>query len=120
MAILEDAIMTEQQLQADCFRWFHNEPKLFHLRRLLHCNMNNQTNAIAGNRAKAVGVMPGTSDLELILQDTVAFIELKLPGNTQSDEQIDFEKKVKALGHLYFLIYSLEEFKELIWTLIGR
>lgn len=111
--------MTEQQLQASCVQWFHNEPKLIHLRRMLHCNNNNSVNRIAGNVAKAVGVVAGVSDLELILPDMVVFIELKTIAGKQSPEQIDFMNKVVAMHHHYFIIRTLEEFKELVWKLIN-
>lgn len=108
--------MSEVAMQAKCAQWFWNEFPQY--RRLLHCNMNNQTTRIAGSRAKAMGVVPGPSDLEFVWHK-VYFLEAKVPGGTQSEEQKDFEAKVKILGHEYIIFYSFEEFKKLILEIIG-
>ncbi len=81
--------------------------------------MNNSHNRVAGNRAKAVGVVPGVSDLEFVWYK-VYFIELKTETGKQSDEQKDFEAKVERLGHVYLVIRSFEQFKTTICNLIGR
>lgn len=67
------------------------------------------------NNFKALGVRKGVSDL-VIVMEKVIFIEMKDPKGSQSDEQIDFEQVVKDLNHNYYVIRSLEEFKQLIWT----
>lgn len=105
--------MTEQQLQNMCTVWFWNN---FHeYRRMLHHNNNNSHNSIKGAMNKAIGVVDGVSDLELILDGgRVLFIELKIPGGYQSAEQKDFENKVTERGHRYIIIFSFEEFKNLI------
>lgn len=99
---------SEGQMQSHCVKWFHNTHHAE--RRMLHANDNNSFNGIEGARKRAMGVIRGVSDLELILDGSVVFIELKLPGETQSDEQIDFMNKVRARGHAYVLIYSFLEF----------
>lgn len=104
--------MTEAQLQNQCFIWFHNT--FFEERQMLHNNDNNSYNSIEGARKKALGVVKGISDFELILDHAVVFIELKLPGEVQKPEQITFQQKVTERGHLYVLIYSFEEFKNFI------
>ena len=109
---------TEQQFQAACSAWFWNEYPGW--RRMLHCNMNNSADRVAGNKAKAVGVVKGVSDLELIANGGVVwFIELKLPGKKQSEEQIDFETKVRARGHNYVILETLDEFKNLVNFIIN-
>lgn len=110
---------TEAQLQADCTQWFWNE---YHdERRMLHHNDNNSENRNKGAIKKALGVVRGVSDLELVLPMGVTFfIELKLPGETQTDEQIDFMNKLKERGHPYFIVEYFQQFKELIWNTIGK
>ena len=66
------------------------------------------------NNFKAMGVRNGVSDLVVILKDKVLFIELKEGNNTQSENQIDFETVVTDLCHNYYLVRSLEQFKEII------
>jgi len=66
------------------------------------------------NQYKAMGVRNGVSDLVVVLDSKVLFIELKDGINQQSTHQIDFEQVVKNLNHNYYVIRSLEQFKELI------
>lgn len=107
----------ELKLQAVCSQWFWNTYPEH--RRLLHCNMNNSHNAIAGNKAKAVGVVAGVADLEFVWY-RMYFIELKVGAGVQSPEQIDFQNKVENFSHVYLIIRSFQEFKTLICKLIGR
>jgi len=75
---------------------------------------NNSWNAIVGAKKKALGVVSGVSDLIFIVDSAVIFIEMKIPGGTQSSEQMDFEMKVNVRAHEYVIIYSFEEFKKFI------
>lgn len=113
--------MTETQLQAKCVEWYHNEFRFTPWKKMLHCNNNNSHNNISGNKAKALGVVPGVSDLELICPTgRVVFIELKIPGGVQSNDQIEFMNEVQSRGHSYLIIFSFEDFKNTIWAIIGR
>lgn len=109
---------TEQQLQAYCAQWFWNTYPAH--RRMLVMVDNNSENEVIGNRKKAMGVVRGPSDLFLVLYRAVIFIEMKLPGKTQSVEQKDFENKVTERGHIYIIMYSFKQFKEFIWQVIGK
>jgi hypothetical protein len=109
--------MTEEQLHTDCVRWFWNtypsqRGMLFHVD-------NNSYNSVIGARKKALGVVPGVSDLILVLRRRVLFIELKIPGGKQSDAQIEFDYAVGNRGHEYVLAYSLQEFKQIIYGALG-
>jgi len=75
---------------------------------------NNSWNATIGARKKALGVVSGVSDFILILFIDVVFIEMKIPGGVQSEDQIKFQKMVEARGHKYQIIYSFEQFKDFI------
>jgi len=108
----------EEQLQADCAQWFHNNYHA-HRRMLFHVD-NNSWNNIVGAKKKALGVIPGPSDFVLILDGVVVFVEMKLPGRSQTPEQIDFMNKVLARGHSYFIVEYFSQFKNLITTLIGE
>lgn len=110
--------MTELQMQAQCATWFWNTFPAE--RRMLHCNMNNSFNRIAGASAKALGVIKGISDMELIVRGAVIFIEFKVGEGKQSDEQIDFMNKVDQRGHSYIIIRSFGEFKLLIYGALGN
>lgn len=104
--------MTELQMQAQCSQWFWNT---FPAERgMLHMNDNNSYNGIEGARKKAIGVVKGVSDFELILHGHVIFIEFKLPGEKQKPEQYEFQLKVIERGHIYMIVYSVQEFKDFI------
>ena len=71
---------------------------------------------IAGNKAKALGVRAGVSDVMINHKKIWHCVEFKVPGGVQSDQQKNFETKILALGTSYNLIYSVEEFKELVMS----
>ena len=113
----EKVYATEQQFQADCVSWFNYEfPSE---RKSLHCNNNNSADRRSGNVAKAMGVVKGVADLELLIFGGVAFIELKLPGKTQSEDQIKFEQLCISKRILYFVVETLEQFKKLVCELLS-
>jgi VRR-NUC domain len=110
--------VTEQQLHAECFKWFHNTYPME--RGMLHHNNNNSVNQIAGNKMKAMGVIAGVSDFELILpRGTVAFIEMKTETGVLSEDQKRFCAMVISRGHVYFVVRTLPKFQELIKTLLN-
>lgn len=112
---------TEAQLQAACVAWYWNEYRHTSWKRMLHCNNNNSHNRLAGNIAKAMGVVSGVSDLELIAYGgRTIYIELKVGRGEQSPEQIDFQTAVEERGHTYRLVRTLDEFKSLICLIIGK
>lgn len=106
--------MQEDYLQYQCFTWFWNSFPKFR-KQLFHVN-NKARNSIEGNRFKAMGVVKGVADFILILKNEVLFIELKTETGQQSADQKEFQYIVNSLGHQYYIIRSLEEFKELIKT----
>lgn len=104
---------TEEQFQAFCYQWFWNAfPEE---RRTLFHVQQKARNAAEGSRFKAMGVVKGPSDLVFAAREgRTIYIELKLPGRTQSPEQKDFEFKVKERGHLYFVVDTFGQFVQLI------
>lgn len=111
-----DQDWSEARLQAECHQWHWNEDEFKPFRRLLFTVNNNAHNRIKGAINKAVGVVPGVSDM-VYLAFGVHCIELKKPGERQSPEQRDFQAKATAQGHQYHLVRSLEEFKQLIYSI---
>lgn len=109
----------ESQLQEACTKWFWNVIGEPYRRMLFHVN-NNSTGSVRGAQNRSLGVVRGVSDLVFISFGETIFIELKLPGQTQSEEQIDFERKVLERGHRYILCHSFEGFKNLIYTEINK
>jgi hypothetical protein len=63
---------------------------------------------------KLEGVMAGVSDLVVLAQERVIFIEMKVGKETQTDTQKDFQKLVEGLGFEYYVCRSIEDFMELL------
>jgi hypothetical protein len=111
-------IMSEDQLQAKIFQYHWNTyPK--ERGRLFHINQKSR-NSIEGNRMKAMGVIPGISDMCFLGSNgAVYWLELKTLEGRQSQGQISWQSTCEALGHTYLIIRSLEEFLE--WhTKLGK
>jgi len=113
---------SEHQIQAACVVWFQNT----HCRKdsnpnlsfLLHHNNNNGHGKREGAILKAIGVKSGVADLEFIYKGNIHFIEMKKLGGRMSNEQKKFKTAVENQGCYYYLIYSLDEFKELITKIL--
>jgi len=79
---------------------------------LIFCVPNEATKS--NSKFIGMGVLPGVSDLVLILQNKIIFVELKTHKGIQRESQKEFENRVLELSHQYILIRSLDEFKKLI------
>ena len=109
--------MSEDILQAALFKWYHNT---------FCTKLNNPKHSIfavpkGGIRSKAqaakfkaTGLVAGVSDLIIVRENEVIFIEVKIDTGKQSPKQIEFENTVTALGFRYIIVRSLEEFKNKI------
>jgi hypothetical protein len=64
-------------------------------------------------KLKAMGVKPGSADLEFFWQESdrlhVLFLELKLPGKTLSEPQVAFCVRAKATGAEYLVATSVDD-----------
>lgn len=104
--------MTEDKLQSKCFQWHWNTfPK--ERGRLFHVNQKAR-NAIEGNRMKAMGVVPGVSDLIYLTPQGPVFIEMKTEVGTQSPAQKEFQAIVTGLGFAYHICRNFYEFHQII------
>ena len=106
--------MSEDILQAELFKWYHNTycTKLNDPRHSIFSVPNGgyRTKSEA-MKLKATGLVAGVSDLIIIQPKRVIFVEVKTKTGTQQKTQIDFQKTVTALGFEYLIVRSLEEFK---------
>lgn len=107
----------EDQIQAEIYKWYNNT----------FCLANHNPQCIifsvpnGGTRnikeallLKATGVVAGVSDLIVIKQNEIIFVEVKTDIGNQSKQQKDFQQKVQKLGFKYILVRSLEDFKKQI------
>ena len=66
---------------------------------------------------KAEGVVAGVSDLILLVPSSGFFalcIEMKIKPNKQSAYQKEWQTLVEGYGYKYEVVYTLEQFRELI------
>jgi hypothetical protein len=63
------------------------------------------------SRMKAAGLLPGVSDLVLVLPGRVLFLEVKSKTGRQAESQKMFKGIVEALGHSYALVRSVDDVK---------
>lgn len=108
---------TEDILQAEIFKWYHNnfclpihEPRNY-IFSVPNGGLRNKREAA---KMKATGLKAGVSDLIVLQPNRCIFVELKTQVGKQSDKQKDFESIVKSLGFEYFVVRSLEEFKQVV------
>ena len=108
--------LQESTLQASCVRWFRYQyPHL-----VIYAVPNGGSrNVREAQRLKTEGVLAGVADLVVLLpQGKSLYIEMKVNGNHQTDNQKEFQKK--ALGHIYAVCYTFEEFQQVIENQIQK
>lgn len=97
----------ESCIQQDCVSWFRWQYSNY----IIFAVPNGGSrNALESANMKKEGVMPGVSDLIVIANGKILFVEMKAGKNTQQQSQKDFQHKVEDLGFKYILCRSLEEF----------
>lgn len=116
--------MTEDNIQAEIFRWFHNnyctalnEPSL-----IIHSTPNGGTrNKAEAMKFKATGVVSGIADLTIKLPNSIFIdVEVKTENGKQSKNQKNIEAKLKKINCNYIVVRSLEEFKEKVIPIVKK
>jgi len=90
---------------------------------MMHHNDNNSQDSRVGNKKKALGVVRGIWDLEWFLEGGwVCFLEAKVDKNTLTMEQETFRDRLRKRNErtMFHIFYSVEEFKEIIYSIKGR
>jgi hypothetical protein len=110
--------MTEDQLQAECFRFCWNaHPET---RKLLFSVPNGGLRSPReAQKLKSTGTVAGVSDLIFLWKGKCYLIEMKTGTGTQQKNQKEWELLVKSHGFEYFICRSLEQFKLIINKIIG-
>tara|TARA_R110000796_G_scaffold172683_1_gene289684 strand:+ start:770 stop:1102 length:333 start_codon:yes stop_codon:yes gene_type:complete len=107
---------SEARIQQEIVMFFNNEyPEL---RGCLCYNNNNSVGGLRGKLNKFLGVVKGRSDMVLYYKSFSVMIELKTEKGRQSDSQRAWQYLMKQQGFEYYIIRSLDEFKELITKII--
>lgn len=110
----------ESRLQQSCVRWFRYSYPL--LGKLLFAVPNEGKRSVAtASRMKAEGMVSGVADLFLCVPKIVnskiyhgLFIEMKMPGNKQTENQKAFQVDVIGQGYDYYLCYSFDDFEQYV------
>lgn len=112
MSLLKCRKKTEHEIQKSVVRWFKkNYPNY------IIFSTNNEA-TFKNQYFLESGVLSGVSDLVVILPNKVLFVELKTERGKQSKSQKEFEVKIKSLNYNYYIIRNLENFKELIKSIL--
>lgn len=105
---------TEAKIQQEMFMWYKNNYCLNHHnpKHVIFAVPNDSSSKEETMRKLATGMLPGASDLIVVQPNRVIFIEVKTDVGTQQDNQMQFEADVKALGFEYYVVRSLDHFKQ--------
>lgn len=109
---------SESRIQQEIVRWFKNNYCLRH--HSLRCIIQSVPNESKSKQETLVklsmGMLPGASDLLVVLPGVVLFVEVKRPGEKPRENQREYRDTVTALGFRYDVVTSLDEFQQLIAT----
>lgn len=107
----------ESNIQHDCVVWFRNTYglKFMKPKRLMFAVPNEEASgsAVKGALNKAMGVLEGVSDTVIVSEGESIYCEFKTLKGKQRASQEAFQQDVENLGHEYWLVRSLEQFKQL-------
>lgn len=120
------AQVLELKFQAECFQWYWNsigrhtaldQKRLIRIKNELdsHGAKTVRQRVVQLAENKATGIVPGAADFLYSTFGTCVWIECKYGVGVQSDEQIAFQLAMETLGHFYFVVTTLEQFKKIIY-----
>ena len=109
--------MTEEdKIQMDCVKWF----RIQYPNEIIFAVPNGGSrNLFEAVKLKKTGTLAGVADLFLAKPSkgfSGLFIEVKQGRNKQTQTQKDFEQIIKLKGYEYRVVYSLDEFMDLIYS----
>ena len=115
----ENKIQSESSIQSSAVQWFTNNYCLKHHNPQYICFSvpNEAIQKMAWqqiNTFKAMGLKAGVSDVIVLLEGKVLFIEFKAAKGAQTPKQKSFQDAVQNLGFEYHICRSLEDFKKII------
>lgn len=96
----------ESKIQQAVVQWFRLQYPKYIIAAVPNGGYRNSKEAAIMQRE---GVLSGFSDLIVIAQRNVLFMEMKTPKGLQSDKQKEFQNKVSRLGFEYVICRSFEQ-----------
>ena len=108
--------MTEEKLQAECYKWAVNTYPCLRFGCLFHVPNGGTRNKREAVVLKATGVVAGVPDLILIHKGITYGIEMKTTHKDSkcSDKQIKVHEAWKKQGVDTYIVRTQEEFEELV------
>lgn len=106
--------MTENQLQQQIIIWYKNNYQINGKGLIFSVSNGGSRHILEAKTLKATGQMAGVSDLIILKPEgKTIFVEVKVEKGIQSEVQKVFETKVTDLGFEYYLVRSIEQFKQI-------
>jgi hypothetical protein len=99
--------MTESQIQQQIIIYYKNNHKGL----IFAVPNGGSRNIVEAKNLKLTGSLAGVSDLIVIQQNKILFVEVKIQKGIQSEAQIKFQNNVESLGFEYFVVRNLQQFK---------
>lgn len=105
---------SESKIQQQIIQFYRNTYCLkHHTPRCVIFSVPNESKSKQETLQKmAIGMMPGVSDVVIVREREVIFVEVKTPTGRQSPSQKEFQNAVESLGFRYLLVRGLEDFKK--------
>ncbi|MFT4061092.1 MAG: VRR-NUC domain-containing protein [Edaphocola sp.] len=111
------SLLTEIQMQAECFKWAWNEHP--ETRRLLfHVPNGGQRNKIEAGQLKASGVVAGIPDMIFVWKGKVYAFEFKAEKGRVSETQKAVHDAWRHAGVLVWVVWSVDIFKSLFKEIV--
>lgn len=107
----------ESEIQQACVRFFrYTYPQYI----ILSIPNGGSRNVVEAVNLKKEGALAGASDLLLIADHKVLFVEMKTARGRQQQSQKDFQHKVEVLGFKYVICRSLDDFMTEVHNWLGK
>lgn len=106
----------EHRIQCACVNWFRLQYPT-HASALFAVPNGGRRDRVSGAKLKAEGVLPGVSDLILLVARGgyhALLIEMKTAKGKQSPTQKEWARDMAARGYMYIVCHSFDEFREAI------
>lgn len=101
----------EESIQIACVDWFRNRYEDYII---FAVGNGGSRNAIEAKNLKRSGVLAGVSDLIIIADHSILFVEIKTEKGKQSERQKEFQENIERLGFHYRICRSSEEFQIMV------
>lgn len=104
----------ESNIQIACVKWFRLQYPKYLCFSVPNGGIRTYKNARILNKE---GLLAGVSDLIVIIENNVIFIEIKTDTGIQQQTQKSFQKNVEFLGFKYYICRSFEDFQNVFISL---